>query len=100
MLYLSLLISLIAAILVISAANPVHSVLALIIVFVNGTLQFVSIGADYLALTLLVVYVGALSILFLFVVMMLNIRLTELTEDKTQLLPVGALICVLFLIAV
>ena len=77
---------------VISARNPVHSVLFLILAFFNAAGLFVLIGAEFLAMILVVVYVGAVAVLFLFVVMMLDINFAELREGFLQYLPIGALI--------
>ena len=75
---------------VISARNPVHSVLFLILAFFNAAGLFVLIGAEFLAMVLVVVYVGAVAVLFLFVVMMLDINFVRLREGFLQYLPVGA----------
>ena len=77
---------------VISARNPVHSVLFLILAFFNAAALFVLIGAEFLAMVLVVVYVGAVAVLFMFVVMMLDINFVRLREGFMQYLPVGALI--------
>jgi len=77
---------------VISARNPVHSVLFLILAFFNSAGLFVLIGAEFLAMILVVVYVGAVAVLFLFVVMMLDINFAEMREGFLQYLPIGALI--------
>ena len=79
-------------VMVIAARNPVHSVLFLILAFFNGAALFVLLGAEFLAMILIVVYVGAIAVLFLFVVMMLNINFVELRQGFLQYLPVGALI--------
>ena len=71
-------ITVLSAIAVISSRNPVHSVLFLILAFVNSAGLFVLAGAEFLAMILLIVYVGAVAVLFLFVVMMLNINLEEM----------------------
>ncbi len=77
---------------VISSKNPVHSVLFLILAFFNSAGLFVLLGAEFLAMILVVVYVGAVAVLFLFVVMMLDINFTELRQGVLQYLPIGALI--------
>ena len=82
---------------VIAARNPVHSVLFLILAFVNAAGLFVLLGAEFLAMILIVVYVGAVAVLFLFVVMMLDVDFAELRQGFLQYLPVGALIGVIFL---
>lgn len=81
-----------AGVMVISARNPVHSVLFLILAFFNAAALFVLLGAEFLAMILIVVYVGAIAVLFLFVVMMLNINFVELRQGFLQYLPIGALI--------
>ena len=73
-------------------ANPVHSVLFLILAFVNAAGLFVLLGAEFLAMILIVVYVGAVAVLFLFVVMMLDVDFAELRQGFLQYLPVGALV--------
>ncbi|HWK47853.1 MAG TPA: NADH-quinone oxidoreductase subunit J [Stellaceae bacterium] len=86
-----------SAVLVISSRNPVHSVLFLILAFFNAAGLFVLLGAEFLAMILVVVYVGAVAVLFLFVVMMLDINFTELRAGALQYLPVGALIGIILL---
>ena len=86
-----------SAFMVIAAKNPVHSVLYLILAFVNAAGLFVLLGAEFLAMILVVVYVGAVAVLFLFVVMMLDVDFAELRQGFLQYLPVGALVGVVFL---
>ena len=86
-----------SAVMVIVSRNPVHSVLFLILAFVNASGLFVLMGAEFLAMILIVVYVGAVAVLFLFVVMMLDVDFAELREGFLQYLPVGALVGVIFL---
>ena len=81
-----------SGVMVIAARNPVHSVLFLILAFFNSAALFVLLGAEFLAMILVVVYVGAVAVLFLFVVMMLDINFVELRQGFLQYLPVGALI--------
>ena len=81
-----------SAFMVISSRNPVHSVLFLILAFCSAAGLFVLMGAEFLAMILVVVYVGAVAVLFLFVVMMLDVDFAELREGFLQYLPVGALI--------
>jgi NADH:ubiquinone oxidoreductase subunit 6 (subunit J) len=95
--YLFSAIALIASIMVINSKNPVHSVLFLILVFCNSAGLFILLGVEFLAITFIIVYVGAIAILFLFVVMMLNIKLVELNENMLRYLPIGALIGIIFL---
>ena len=86
-----------SAVMVIAAKNPVHSVLYLILAFVNAAGLFVMLGAEFLAMILIVVYVGAVAVLFLFVVMMLDVDFAELKQGALQYLPVGLLIGGIFL---
>src|SRR5438132_9394538 len=86
-----------AAFMVISARNPVHSVLFLILAFVNSAGLFMLLGAEFLAMILVVVYVGAVAVLFLFVVMMLDVDFVQLRQGFLSYLPVGALIGVVLL---
>ena len=81
-----------SAVMVVTARNPVHSVLFLILAFVNAAGLFVLLGAEFLAMILIVVYVGAVAVLFLFVVMMLDVDFAELRQGFLSYLPVGALI--------
>jgi NADH-quinone oxidoreductase subunit J len=83
---------------VIAARNPVHSVLFLILAFVNAAGLFVLMGAEFLAMILVVVYVGAVAVLFLFVVMMLDVDFAELRQGFLSYLPIGVLIGILFLV--
>ena len=86
-----------AAFMVIAARNPVHSVLYLILAFVNAAGLFLLLGAEFLAMILIVVYVGAVAVLFLFVVMMLDVDFAQLREGFLQYMPVGALIGIILL---
>src|SRR3970040_1582285 len=86
-----------SAFMVIAAKNPVHSVLYLILAFVNAAGLFVMLGAEFLAMILIVVYVGAVAVLFLFVVMLLNFDCAELRQGVLQYLPIGVLIGGIFL---
>src|SRR3954453_4248094 len=85
-----------SAVMVIVSRNPVHSVLFLILAFVNAAGLFVLMGAEFLAMILIVVYVGAVAVLFLFVIMMLDVDFTELREGFIEYLPVGIVIGVIF----
>ena len=87
-----------AGFMVIAARNPVHSALFLILAFVNAAGLFVLMGAEFLAMILVVVYVGAVAVLFLFVVMMLDVDFAELREGFLHYLPVGVLVGVVFLV--
>ncbi len=90
--YLFAFITIAAGFMVIAARNPVHSVLFLILAFFNSGALFVLIGAEFIAMILLIVYVGAVAVLFLFVVMMLDINFSELKEGVLQYLPIGGFI--------
>ena len=81
-----------SAAMVIGSRNPVHSVLFLILAFFNSAGLFVLMGAEFLAMTLVIVYVGAVAVLFLFVVMMLDINFVKLRQGFLQYLPIGGLI--------
>ena len=86
-----------SAVMVVVSRNPVHSVLYLILAFVNASGLFVLMGAEFLAMILIVVYVGAVAVLFLFVIMMLDVDFTELREGFIQYLPVGIVIGGIFM---
>ncbi len=86
-----------SACVVIFARNPVHSVLFLILAFCNGAGLFLLTGAEFLAMILIVVYVGAVAVLFLFVVMMLDINFRELRQGALEVLPLGGLIGLILL---
>jgi len=90
--YLFSAIMIASAFMVIAARNPVHSVLFLILAFVNASGLFLLLGAEFLAMILVVVYVGAVAVLFLFVVMMLDVDFAELKQGFLQYLPIGAMI--------
>jgi NADH-quinone oxidoreductase subunit J len=92
------LVAVLSALMVISARNPVHSVLFLILSFVNASGLFVLLGAEFLAMILVVVYVGAVAVLFLFVVMMLDINFVKLREGFLQYFPFGALLGIVIII--
>ena len=81
-----------SGLMVIASRNPVHSVLFLILAFISAAGLFVLIGAEYLAMLLVVVYVGAVAVLFLFVVMMLDVDFAELRAGFIRNAPLGALV--------
>jgi NADH-quinone oxidoreductase subunit J len=87
-----------SAVMVIAARNPVHSVLYLILAFVNAAGLFLLMGAEFLAMILVVVYVGAVAVLFLFVVMMLDVDFAEFREGFLQYLPIGLLVGFILLV--
>lgn len=91
-------LSIFSAVMTIAATNPVHSVFYLIFTFINSSALFFLLGVEFLAIIFLIVYVGAVSILFLFVVMMLNIKLVEWTESTTRFVPITIIIGIVFLI--
>jgi len=86
-----------SAVMVIVSRNPVHAVLFLILAFVNASGLFMLLGAEFLAMILVVVYVGAVAVLFLFVIMMLDVDFNQLREGFIEYLPVGILIGAVFL---
>ncbi len=96
--YLFSAIAVASAVMVISAKNPVHSVLFLILCFFNAAGLFVLLGAEFLAMILVVVYVGAVAVLFLFVVMMLDVDFVELRQGMLNYLPVGATVGLIVLV--
>ncbi len=96
--YLFSIVTVAAAFMVIASRNPVHSVLFLILAFFNAAGLFILLGAEFLAMILVVVYVGAVAVLFLFVVMMLDVDFAEMREGFLQYLPIGALVGLILLI--
>ena len=95
--YVFAVVAIASGLMVVSARNPVHSVLFLILTFFNAAGLFVLMGAEFLGLILVIVYVGAVAVLFLFVVMMLDIDFAELRRGMAAYLPVGTLIGVVLL---
>ena len=87
-----------SALMVIASSNPVHSVLYLILTFFNAAALFLMTGAEFLAMILLVVYIGAVAVLFLFVVMMLDVDFAELRSGALQYAPIGALVGIVLLV--
>ncbi len=96
--YLFSVVACASAVMVISSRNPVHSVLFLILTFFNAAGLFILMGAEFLALILVVVYVGAVAVLFLFVVMMLDVDFTELRRGMLGYLPIGGAIGMILLV--
>ena len=90
--YLFAFVAVASGVMVVTSRNPVHSVLFLILAFFNAAGLFVLMGAEFLAMILVVVYVGAVAVLFLFVVMMLDINFVELRQGFARYLPIGGLI--------
>jgi len=95
--YLFALVAVGSAVMVISSRNPVHSVLFLILAFFNAAALFILMGAEFLGMILVVVYVGAVAVMFLFVVMMLDINFTELRQGFLKYLPIGAVVGIVLL---
>ena len=87
--YLFAAIAIASGVMVVSSKNPVHSVLFLILAFFNAAALFVLMGAEFLAMILVIVYVGAVAVLFLFVVMMLDIDFVEMRQGFVKYLPVN-----------
>jgi NADH-quinone oxidoreductase subunit J len=96
--YLFSAVAVMSAVMVISARNPVHAVLFLILAFFNASGLFMLAGAEFLALLLIVVYVGAVAVLFLFVVMMLDVDFTSLRSGFLQYAPVGVIVGIVLLL--
>ncbi len=96
--YLFAFMAVLSGFMVITARNPVHSVLWLILAFFNAAGLFVLLGAEFLAMILVIVYVGAVAVLFLFVVMMLDINFEELRKGFATYLPIGLVIAGLLLV--
>ncbi|MCZ2204303.1 NADH-quinone oxidoreductase subunit J [Bartonella sp. A05] len=96
--YLFSFMMLVSAVIVVAARNPVHSVLFLILAFFNASALFLLVGAEFLGLLLLVVYVGAVAVLFLFVVMMLDVDFAELKSGALQYAPIGAIVGIIIVV--
>src|ERR1041384_6809375 len=96
--YVFSIIAVASALMVISSRNPVHSVLFLILCFVNAAGLFMLAGAEFLALILIVVYVGAVAVLFLFVTMMLDVDFASLRQGMLQYAPIGVVIGLILLV--
>jgi NADH-quinone oxidoreductase subunit J len=94
--YLFSTVTIASAFMVVASRNPVHSVLFLILVFVNAAGLFLLLGAEFLAMLLIVVYVGAVAVLFLFVTMMLDVDFAEFRQGFLNYLPIGALVGLVF----
>jgi len=92
--YLFAIVAVASALMVVTSRNPVHSVLWLILAFFNGAGLFVLMGAEFVAMLVVVVYVGAVAVLFLFVVMMLDINTLGLREGLLRYVPIGAAIAI------
>jgi NADH-quinone oxidoreductase subunit J len=92
--------AIISSIMVISARNPIHSILFLVLVFFNVAGLLILVDIEFLAIMFIIIYVGAIGILFLFVVMMLNVKVTELNDSFIRYLPIGGIIGLIFLFEV
>ena len=90
------LLSIVFSFLVIISKNPVHSILSLILVFFNAASLLIIIGAEFLAMLFIIVYVGAVAVLFLFVIMMLNVKVTNLTASIYRYLPISLILGSIF----
>src|SRR5690606_16923271 len=95
--YLFAALTVLSGVLVVMSRNPVHSVLWLILAFFNAAGLMVLVGAEFIAMLLVIVYVGAVAVLFLFVVMMLNIDFAELRAGFIRNFPLGILVAVILL---
>jgi NADH-quinone oxidoreductase subunit J len=96
--YLFSFILLASAVMVVSSRNPVHSVLFLILAFINAAVLFLLAGAEFLAMILVIVYVGAVAVLFMFVVMMLDVNFAELRAGLQRYAPIGALVALILFV--
>lgn len=96
--YLFAITAIAAGFMVVAARNPVHSVMYLILTFFSAAGLFILMGAEFIALLLVMVYVGAVAVLFLFVVMMLDVDFVEMKQGFLQYLPIGALVAIVLLI--
>lgn len=96
--YLLAFVAVAAAFMVVAARNPVHSVMYLILTFFSAAGLFILMGAEFLALLLVMVYVGAVAVLFLFVVMMLDVDFVEMKQGFLSYLPIGALVAIVLLL--
>ncbi|MDF1585974.1 NADH-quinone oxidoreductase subunit J [Marinimicrococcus flavescens] len=96
--YVFAVVTVASAVMVVAARNPVHSVLFLILSFFNTAGLFVLIGAEFLAMMLVVVYVGAVAVLFMFVVMMLDVNFVQLRQGFMQYMSIGAVVGIILMI--
>jgi len=90
-------LALLSAVFVVTAKNPIHSILFLVFVFFNISGLLIMLGVEFLAMLLLVVYVGAVSVLFLFVIMMLNVKIAQAYENLLRYIPIGFFLSLSFL---
>lgn len=89
-------VALVASLFVVFSTNPVHSVLSLIVVFCSTSMLLMLLTVDFLSILFVVVYVGAIAVLFLFVIMMLNIKLVQINESVLRWLPLSFLLTLVF----
>ena len=89
-------LTILSSIMLILTINPVHAVLYLIITFINAAILFLFLGLEFISIIILIVYIGAVAILFLFVVMMLNIKLIEIQENLIRFIPISIIVSLLF----
>ncbi|MDX5507695.1 MAG: NADH-quinone oxidoreductase subunit J, partial [Wolbachia endosymbiont of Hylaeus sinuatus] len=98
--YFFAILSILSAVCVISVRNPVHAVLFLIFTFVNSAVLFILLGAEFIAMMVLIVYIGAVAVLFLFVVMMLDIDYIRLRQGFAKHFTLGAILCGVFFLII
>ncbi|MDM8335551.1 NADH-quinone oxidoreductase subunit J [Wolbachia pipientis] len=98
--YFYAILGILSAVCVISVRNPVHAVLFLISTFVNSTVLFILLGAEFIAMMVLIVYIGAVTVLFLFVVMMLDVDYIRLRQGFTKHLTLSAILCAVFFLII
>jgi NADH-quinone oxidoreductase subunit J len=91
-------LALLSAVFVVTAKNPIHSILFLVFVFFNISGLLIMLGVEFLAMLLLVVYVGAVSVLFLFVIMMLNVKIAQAYENLLRYIPIGFFLSLSFFV--
>ena len=96
--YIFAISAIISSLIVITSKNPIHAIFGLVVSFVNVSILLILLGIEFLGMLFLIVYVGAIAILFLFVVMMLNIKLVELLDNATRYIPIGIIIGIIFYI--
>lgn len=93
-------IAVFASLMVVASRNTIHSVFYLILVFTLSSVILLTLGVEFLGLIYIIVYVGAIAVLFLFIVMMLNIRVVELGESLMKYIPIGGVVLVIFFIEI
>ncbi|WCR53008.1 MAG: NADH-quinone oxidoreductase subunit J [Wolbachia endosymbiont of Ctenocephalides orientis wCori] len=98
--YFFAILSIVSSICVVGVKNPIHSVLFLIFTFINSSVLFILLGAEFIAMMVLVVYIGAVAVLFLFVVMMLDIDYARLRQGFSKHFTLGAIFCAVFLLII